>query len=105
MAPRDQSTQRHHEELRLMLAEYLDYSGYEVAQAADGEEALQLVRGDHVDLIVLDRLLPKLDGLAVLRTLRSSKRGKRVPVILLSGMSGESDRRRALAPFSPDRSG
>src|SRR5438552_13345428 len=84
------------EEVRLMFAEYLDYQGYDVVHAADGEEALRQVQSDSVDLVVLDRLLPTLDGLAVLKALRVSRRGKGLPVILRSGLTGVSDRGSAL---------
>ena len=45
-----------------------------------------------VDLMVLDRLLPRLDGLSVLKKLRLSERGREVPVILLTGATEETDR-------------
>ena len=61
------------------LSAFLERSGYKTAVAADGEAALQLVETDKPDLIVLDVLMPKIDGREVLRRLRQS--GVWTPVI------------------------
>ncbi len=65
-------------------------AGHSVDVAADGREGLFAATTQQFDLIVLDRMLPQVDGLTVLRTLRAS--GSRVPVLLLSAM-GEVDQR------------
>ena len=65
-------------------------AGHSVDVAADGREGLFAATTQQFDLIVLDRMLPQVDGLTVLRTLRAS--GARVPVLLLSAM-GEVDQR------------
>ena len=75
--------------LRETLAYNLAREGYEVKQAGDGLTALDLAREHCPDLVVLDIMLPGLDGLTVCRTLR---RESDVPIVLLTARSGEVDR-------------
>lgn len=78
------------EELSHALVAILRHAGYEVAASPDGEDALyQLRRGDF-DLVILDIMMPKVDGLAVLRELRTA--GNDVPVLILTARSGVDDR-------------
>ena len=72
------------------LAKGLKQSGFSVDMAADGEEALSLCRTINYDSIVLDIMLPKLDGLSVLRAIRAEK--KLVPVLLLSAKASVDNR-------------
>lgn len=65
-------------------------SGHIVDHATDGYEALMFASEGVYDVVVLDRMIPKLDGLTVLRTLRAS--GNLVPVLFLSAMGGLEDR-------------
>jgi len=72
-----------------LLREYLEHHGFSVTIVADGETAASVgVRGEH-DLVVLDVVLPRRDGLAALREIR---RSSHVPVIILSGRGDETDR-------------
>lgn len=75
--------------LRKTLAYNLSQEGYKVLQSGDGAEALDLARGHSPDLIVLDVMLPSLDGLSVCRILRNESD---VPIIMLTARSGEVDR-------------
>ncbi len=72
------------------IAKGLKQSGFSVDTAADGEEALSLCRSVSYDSIVLDIMLPRLDGLSVLRTIRLEK--KMVPVLLLSAKASVDNR-------------
>ena len=72
------------------LAKGLKQSGFSVDIASDGEEALSLCRSVNYDSVVLDIMLPKLDGLSVLRTIRREK--KLVPVLLLSAKASVDNR-------------
>ena len=72
-----------------LLAYNLKQASYDVLIARDGEEALQLARQEHPDLIILDIMLPKMDGLDVCRTLR---RERDVPIIMLTARDDEIDR-------------
>ncbi len=75
--------------LRETLAYNLSREGYAVTQAGDGMEALDLARQVKPDLVVLDIMLPGVDGLTVCRTLRHEMN---VPIVLLTARSGEVDR-------------
>ena len=59
--------------------------GYEVAEAYDGEEALQKVASEKPDIVILDLIMPKLNGFDVLQTIRDKYRDKWIPVIIVSG--------------------
>jgi two-component system, OmpR family, response regulator len=75
--------------LRETLSFNLAREGYDVIQAGDGVTALDLAREQEPDLVVLDIMLPGLDGLTVCRTLR---RERDVPIVMLTARSGEVDR-------------
>jgi len=75
--------------LRETLAYNLKREGYDVVSTGDGGEALELARDNAFDLIVLDVMLPTLDGLSIVRILRKEQR---TPIILLTARSGEVDR-------------
>ena len=72
-----------------VVRRYLERDGYSVALAADGETALRLAGETEPDLVVLDLMLPGIDGLEVCRRLRSTSD---VPVIMLTALGEESDR-------------
>ena len=74
--------------LRHSLSYALRQEGYEVATAEDGERALDMFRSGKPDLVVLDVMLPKMDGLAVCRAIR---RDSDIPVIMLTARSSELD--------------
>jgi DNA-binding response OmpR family regulator len=76
----------------LALATYrLERLGYEVLRAADGEEALALAARRTPDLVLLDVMMPRVDGLAAVRALRQRPETARTPVILLSARVQEGD--------------
>ena len=77
---------------RRAISETLTNEGYEVIAVATGEDALQSVKGNVPDLILLDMHLPRLDGMMVLRILRSNPATRSLPVIVLSGNAMERDR-------------
>lgn len=68
------------------LAEFLKESGYDVREAADGEEGLRCFRELGADMLILDLMLPKKNGFQVLREVR---RESRIPVLMLTAMSDE----------------
>jgi len=77
------------EAVQKLLTYPLEHEGFRVLQARDGEEALQRFAAEHVDLVVLDLMLPKLDGLEVCRRLRSRST---VPIIMLTARDDELDK-------------
>jgi DNA-binding response OmpR family regulator len=72
-----------------LLAYPLERDGFRVLQARDGEEALARFADEHVDLVVLDLMLPKLDGLEVCRRLRAQST---VPIVMLTARDDELDK-------------
>lgn len=90
------------------LTAKLRASGYEVITAGNGEEALEQIQAQEPDLIVLDVVMPRMDGFETLKRLRSFSA---VPVIMLSAKGTNADRIKGLGlgaddylakPFSPD---
>jgi two-component system phosphate regulon response regulator PhoB len=88
----------------------LKANGYEVATAADGEEALQKSRAILPNLIILDLMLPEVDGMEVCKILRRDQRTSGIPIIMLTAKAAEIDRVLGLElgaddyvtkPFSP----
>src|SRR5213082_237794 len=95
------------EAIQKLLTYPLERDGYRVVQARDGEEALKRFDEEPIDLVVLDVMLPKLDGLEVCKQLRASSF---VPIIMLTARDDEVDRVLGLElgaddyvtkPFSP----
>lgn len=76
--------------MRDTLRQSLTFNGYDVVQANDGEEAQTLIRKENPDLVIMDGVLPKVDGLEILRSLRGS--GSEVLVLMLSQKSDVADR-------------
>ena len=82
------------------LAPFLARSGFTVAVASNGEEALQKVASGHPDLLVLDVLMPRLDGREVLRRLRQD--GNWIPILLLTQVGEAGERAMALEEGADD---
>ncbi|HEU5343636.1 MAG TPA: response regulator transcription factor [Ktedonobacterales bacterium] len=79
------------DDLRETLAYNLRVEGYETLLAADGVAALELARRQPVALVILDVMLPRLDGLSVLRQLRARPETAALPVLMLTARAEESD--------------
>ena len=99
------------EDVRELVAYRLTRSGYEVIDAADGEEAFRLASERPPDLMVLDVMMPRLDGYELTRRVRAEESLRAVPVILLTARSQETDVGRGFEvgaddylkkPFNPD---
>ena len=80
-------------DIQELLQNFLQEAGYEVAVANDGVEALSLFAGQRYDLIVLDIMLPKIDGYGVCELIRKQSD---VPIIMLTALSGEEDQIKGL---------
>jgi two-component system, OmpR family, phosphate regulon response regulator PhoB len=80
------------EAVRTLASWQLESDGFTVAQAGDGDEALAAIGTERPDLVVLDLTMPGLGGLDVLRRVRGAATTERLPIIVLSGRSGETDR-------------
>ena len=77
--------------LRKSAGAMLHREGFIVMAAEDGEEALRLARTESPDLILLDVIMPKMQGFDVLRALKSDPHTSPIPVIILSNLGQESD--------------
>jgi len=74
-----------------LLEELLSASGYEVSTASDGDEALQRVKEAHPDLILLDIMMPKMDGYQVCEALRAKDDTKDIPIIFVTAKTEVKD--------------
>lgn len=70
--------------LRSVVAQYLQLEGYETVEAADGAEALERLRHERPDLIVLDLMMPRVDGRAFLERLRQLEELSHTPVLVVT---------------------
>ncbi|MBO7214423.1 MAG: response regulator transcription factor [Clostridia bacterium] len=77
------------EKIREVIKEYAEFEGYEVLEACDGIEAVKMVKDGDFDLIIMDIMMPKLDGFSAVKELRKVKD---VPVIMLSARTEEYDK-------------
>jgi two-component system alkaline phosphatase synthesis response regulator PhoP len=81
----------------IYIVHILDFSlgmeGYEVLTALDGEQAVDKARSEHPDLIVLDIMMPKLDGYETCKILKAGEDTKNIPVILLSAKGRNVDQK------------
>ena len=75
--------------IRRVVREYAEFEGYEVSEAENGMEAVEMVKSNDYDLIVMDIMMPKLDGFS---TCKEIKKYKTIPVIMLSARGEEYDK-------------
>ncbi len=80
-----------------MLETFLKLHGYETAGAMTGEDGLLLVRIESPDIVLLDLMLPDVQGFDVCRRLRAYPPTTRLPVLILSALSSQADRDRAFS--------
>ncbi len=73
--------------INLLLGKFLQGKGYDVVTAWDGEEALAKAASEQPDLILLDNMMPKMDGPEVLEHLSQSEQTRNIPVIMVTGRS------------------
>lgn len=81
--------------LRSVLAEKLKSEGFEVLEAKNGQEGLDFSISQKPELILLDIVMPKMDGLTMLEKLREDSWGKKVPVIVLTNLSSGAEMSRS----------
>jgi CheY-like chemotaxis protein len=79
--------------LRSAISRILVKAGFQVTAVGDGREGLTCAEATHPDIILLDMMLPTMEGTAVLRQLKTNLVTKQIPVVVLSGLSQKNDRR------------
>ena len=98
--------------LRQMVTFVLKDAGYDVVEAIDGQDGLAKARSHHVDLVLTDQNMPGMDGLGLIRELRTMKNYKTVPILMLTTESGDEIKAQGRAagatgwivkPFDPAR--
>jgi CheY-like chemotaxis protein len=77
--------------LRGLIGKKLADKKYEIIYASDGEKALELLKGDKPDLILLDILLPGIDGFEVLKKIKQDSKLSNIPVIIISNLMQQKD--------------
>ncbi|TSC76668.1 MAG: sensory box histidine kinase/response regulator [Parcubacteria group bacterium Gr01-1014_31] len=82
--------------LRDLAVKKITLAGYQVVTASDGNEAIAVAAKETPDIILLDIILPGVDGFEILRTLKSDGKLKKIPVVMLSNLGQESDIERGL---------
>ena len=75
--------------IRMIIKEYAEFEGYEVEQAADGMEAVEKAKGGDFDIIIMDVMMPRLDGYSAVKEINKEKK---TPVIMLSARGEEYDK-------------
>jgi two-component system chemotaxis response regulator CheY len=83
--------------MRQLVKLTLSGAGYEVVEAADGEDALGKLRDTSVDMVVTDLNMPRMDGLSLIRELRKISIFKGIPIVLLTTESDEERKKEARA--------
>ena len=77
--------------VRRLVSARLAADGYEVIEAEDGEQALAAALAERPALIVLDKVMPKLDGFEIVRALREREETRTLPIVMLTEKAGEED--------------
>ena len=98
--------------IRQMLAYVLTSNGYHVIEAEDGEQGLAFAKANQADLVLTDQNMPKMDGLALIKALRSLPNYRKVPIMMLTTESSQALKQQGrdagatgwmVKPFDPDK--
>lgn len=98
--------------MRQMISFTLNSVGHEVIQAADGDEALKVIQGKKVDLVIADVNMPNMDGITLVKLLRELAEFKFTPILMLTTESQETKRQQGkvagatgwiVKPFNPEQ--
>ncbi|MBF0101018.1 MAG: response regulator, partial [Desulfobacterales bacterium] len=76
---------------RLIESEYVQSAGYDVIQAENGKQALSCLEEEHVDALILDIVMPHMDGWEVIKTIRTEERWKHLPVMAVTSLFDEEN--------------
>ena len=85
-----------------MYVTKMELAGYGIIQATDGKQALQIALEKRPDILLLDILIPEMDGFEVLKALKEDSRGKTIPVILLTNLGQKEDIEKGIAMGAND---
>ncbi|MFH0791969.1 MAG: response regulator [bacterium] len=82
--------------LQKTLGEYLRQEGYDIVSALDGEKGIELAKATSPDLILLDLILPKVNGFEVIKELKDDEKTQRIPIIILTNLEEMKDINQAI---------
>ena len=88
--------------LRELITQKLSNEGYDVSEAVDGEKGIEMVKQEKPDLILLDLILPGIDGFEVLARIKSDPDISETPIIILSNLGQKEDIERGLKMGAAD---
>ena len=88
--------------IRLLLTRCLEKSGHQVSSAENGEQGLSMVEEENPDLILLDVMMPGMDGIEVCKQLKDDAATKSIPVFMLTGKTQNEDINEALSAGADD---
>ncbi len=77
-------------------------NGYEVIKAQNGQEALEKLKEERIDLVLMDVMMPKLDGLEACRRIKGDERTRNIPVVLITALSAKGDRIKGIEAGAED---
>ena len=98
--------------MRKMVAFTLPGAGYKVVEAVDGQDALEKAQTQHIDLVLADQNMPRLDGIGLTRRLREDPKIKTIPILILTTESSDQMKQAGrsagatgwlVKPFDPNR--
>lgn len=98
--------------IRQMLAYVLSSNGYKVIEAEDGEQGLSCAKANQADLVLTDQNMPKMDGITLIKALRSLPNYRKVPIMMLTTESSQTLKQQGreagatgwmVKPFDPDK--
>ena len=82
---------------RTLVTGVLEVEGYQVSLAKSGEEALEILEGDSFNLVITDVEMPGINGFELSEKIRKSEKDKEIPIVILSSLANEKDKRRGIA--------
>jgi DNA-binding response OmpR family regulator len=82
--------------MRLLLRVALERKGFQVTEAPDGQAAVDQVLALPPDLILMDVMMPQMDGLTACRVIRNTERAAHIPIIMLSALTSDEDKQKGL---------
>lgn len=89
------------EALSTILADRLLEEGHQVFKAFDGQQGLEFVRKESLDLILLDILMPRMDGMEMMQNVRKLESGKTIPIIIISNLNPNDQMLVKILEFQP----
>lgn len=75
--------------MRQALSDKFSHIGFKILEAKDGEEGLKMAEKENPDLILLDLLMPKMDGITMMKKMRETVWGEKIPIVILTNLSAD----------------